>query len=1006
MKRSKKGRLYKGLAQMLSGLLVITMGGTAIAVQWSSKINDVLGTQSYVFKETEGEAGNTVYFKSDYNTAEELVEAREELITRTMEEGVVLLKNENACLPLTEGKKVTLLGTSSYHSYFSSTTGGASFDESLATHLPEACEAAGLVVNPVMKDFYETLGQEQKEVGVNAWTGEPTMGYVYMNRQDALGEVPMEMYTQTERESYAEYKDAAIVVISRMTGEGSDFSAEPVSAEKGGDGIHNMLQLSDSERKVITEAKDNFDKVIVYVNTDNMIEIEELKQDPEIDAILWSGGVGNVGMYGIANVLAGKTAPSGRLVDTIAVSNANSPAYRNFGAFNFDSDQLSGDNYTHYVVYAENIYVGYKYYNTRYEDMVLGQGNADSTAGSIDGQEWSYGKEVTYGFGEGLSYTTFSQKFDEIAIDKNNLAGEATVTVTNTGNAEGKVPVQIYVQSPYTEYDRLNKVEKAAVQLLGYGKTKVLKPGESETVKVPLNLRNLISYDYANAKTYILDEGTYYFAVGDGAHEALNHILAVKGYTMADGMDAEGNASMTASWENDSFSYAKESESGFEVTNQLDDCDLNYWLPDTVTYLTRSDWEGTWPEPYADIPATDEMVARLNTDLSYDYSYVQDTSITLDGLTTESGTNYNLMMLYDVRNDYDNELWDVLLDQMSFEDYCYCIYTLYPAVVSIGMPSNNNTDSPNGLNASFNTDPTKTYFVDEKTASEKILSYRCNTYPASASRAATFNREIAGEIGRMMGNDGLWTAKGGQTGPGCNIRRTAFSGRNNEYYSEDSVMTSIAAKEEVKQMTEMGLAAAPKHFAFNDQETFRQGLACFFNEQSAREIYLRAFEGPYAEGKPLYGMSSFSRCGLEPATSSKALLTTILRDEWGWKGFTMTDMAHDYMPVAASIIAGTDQWCAFSNEKYLPFLNEEELKKNPELAWACREAAHRVMYMTLNSNAVNGISSNAVVERVLTWWEVALYTVDIVIALLALACLALYIRNGFRKDGIILEEEA
>lgn len=988
---SNMSRFTRGATQLLAVLTTLSVGVTAIAGEWSSKVNDYLGTQSYTFVSTAEGEQDTTYFKSDYDTAEELIEAREALIRQTVGEGAVLLKNENSALPLAQGSKITLLGTSSVHPCYSSTTGGASFDEALATKLFDACTEVGLVCNPVMNDFYEELGSEKSQTGVNNWTGEAIYDYTWKNRLDALAEIPLEMYPADAADSYAQYNDAAVVVFSRMTGEGSDFSQEPLPTDKGGDGVHNILQLSDTERAVLEEAKANFDKVIVFINTDNMIEIDELKNDPQVSAILWSGAVGNVGMYGIADILCGNVSPSGRLADTIAVSNTNNPAAINSGSFTFDSNALEGDYYTHYVVYAENIYVGYKYYETRYEDLVLGQGGADSTVGSLTGNAWNYDDEVSYGFGSGLSYTTFAVTLDDVSMDIPSRSGTATVTVTNTGSVAGKYPVQIYAQSPYTDYDKQNKVEKASVQLLGYDKTGLLEPGASETVTVDLNLRYLASYDYTNAKTYILDAGSYYIATGNGAHEALNNILAAKGKTTADGMTADGDAALVKEWVVETLTEIPESESGYEVTNQFDDCDLNYWLPDTVTYLSRADWAATFPKAYTGIVPSDEMVTRLQTNLDTDASYVQDTSITLDGLVTDADTNYTLMMLWDVRQDYDNEMWDKLLDQMSFEDYCYCIYTLYPSVESIAMPSNNNTDGPNGLNAGFNTDPTKAYYIDEATASEELLAYRCNTYPSGTTRTATYSHEIGEATGRMMGNDGLWTNKGGQTGPGANLHRTAFGGRNNEYCSEDSVLTSLHAADEVAQMTEMGLGASPKHFAFNDQETYRQGLACFFNEQSARELNLRAFESPYVDGKPIYGMSSFSRIGLEPSNSCKALLTTVLRDEWGWKGFTMTDMAQDYMPVVASIIAGTDQWCAFSSDKYLPYLNEESLKANPELAWACREAAHRVMYMTLNSNAVNGLSSDMEVVQIRTWWQNALLGIDIALGVLTLAGLAAYL---------------
>ena len=992
MKLSAKSKLFRGLTQALAALLVLCIGITMIAGEWASYINDALGTKSYEFVTSEGGGEDTLYYKSKYSTPEQLIEAREELIRRTVAEGAVLLKNENNGLPLNKTAKVTLFGIATYHSNFSATSGGASWDNSIATKMPDAFNEIGLQTNPVVNAFYAEKGEEKYESGTDR-NGNPTYTYVYKNAKTSLGEVPVSLFTDEMKASYSQYNDAAIVVFSRMTGEGSDFTPDPLAVENGGDGVNPILALSGNERDLLEEAKANFDKVIVYVNTDNMIELGELKNDPEIDAIIWSGGLGITGAYGIGDILVGNVSPSGSLVDTILYSNESTPAAVNYGDFSFNTDQLEGKNYTHYVVYAEGIYAGYKYYETRYEDAVMGKGNATSTKGSTNGDAWNYSNEVAYPFGYGLSYTTFSQEIQSVNVDLNNRTAEVTVKVTNTGNVAGKKTVQVYVQTPYTDYDKANNVEKASIQLAGYGKTKTLDPNESETVTVSINLRYVASYDYTNAKTYIMDAGTYYFAVGNGAHEALNNVLAAKGYTTANGMDANGNAALAKTWELNELTKISESETGYTVTNQFDDADLNYWLPDTVTYLSRSDWDATWPKAYVDLTPTAKMIEIIQSDRGHDANYKQDTSITLDNMVTDANTNYTLMMLYDVREDYDNELWDDLLDQMSFEDYVYCIYTLYPAVESIAMPSAPNSDSPSGLNAGFNTDSSRPYYINADTASDKIKTYKFNTYPTCATRAASFDDKLAEEIGTMMGEDGLWSNKAGMTGPGCNMHRTAYGGRNNEYYSEDSVIAALFCAAEVDAMAKMGLSGGPKHFAFNDQELNRQGLCVFFNEQSAREITLRAFQGPYAYAKPTYGMSSFARVGLVSSTASKALLTTVLRDEWGWKGFTMTDMAQGYMPVASSVIVGTDQWCAFSNKNYLEYLNTDTLTANPELAWACREAAHRVMYFALNTNAINGLSKDAQIVSVTPWWQATLYGVSVAVGALTVLCMAMYVMN-------------
>ena len=432
----------------------------------------------------------------------------------------------------------------------------------------------------------------------------------------------MSAYTEANPDfltSFSEYNDAAIVVIGRPSSEAGDFFPGTNGMAED-EGASNILGLTTNEREVIAAAKENFDKVIVLINSSSAMEIEELKQDDGVDSILWVGQPGNYGFLGVADVLTGTVSPSGHLADIYAVDSTSSPAMQNFGVIpysNQESVDLGRLTYIDYragwyLVEAEGIYTGYKYYETRYADVVNGLGNAASQTGSSNDTAWNYSDEVSYTFGYGLSYTTFNQTLGEVTLNDEDHTATIMVTVENTGSMAGKSVVQLYAQSPYTEYDKQNKVEKSAVQLLGFEKTKELQPGESEEITVVVDLQYLASYDYSNAKTYIMDDGDYYFAIGNDAHDALNNILAAQGKSASDGMDYAGDAAKTYTWHQDTFdneTYSV-SKAGVEISNQLNNADLNYYLPDTVTYLSRNDWEATWPLHYSDIEASEEMIIQ------------------------------------------------------------------------------------------------------------------------------------------------------------------------------------------------------------------------------------------------------------------------------------------------------------------------------------------------------------------------------------------------------------
>ena len=964
---------------IFSLLLAVLLAATYAGDTYEAFLNDRLQIEtSYVV--TDGDESPNYYYTSDYATQDALYEAKVAQIQETVKEGAVLLKNQSGALPLQADseKNISVFGRSSTE-MIQGIAGGAAIVPGVSDPLTEVLASVGLVVNPVLYSFYEEADG---------------YAYKYSGSTISVGEVPVSEYTQAVKDSYAEYDDAALVVISRSKGEGADFSLDPADVEDG-DGEHYGLALQNNERDMIEEAKSCSDKVIVLVNSDYAMEIDELKNDPDIDAILWIGGTGLNGIYGIADILVGEANPSGRLADTYAASVASSPAAQNWELNEFANVQTDLQRY--YTVYQEGIYVGYRYYETRYEDTVLGRYNADSAVGAYAGTGgWDYTSEVSYSFGFGLSYSTFEEEIVGFRVDGTTAGME--VRVTNTGDYDGKHVVQVYAQSPYTQYDIENKVEKSAVQLVGFTKTDELAAnGGAETVSVEIDLHDLASYDYTNAKTYIMEAGDYYFAIGNGAHDALNNILAAKGYDVSDGMDYEGDAAKAELYvqeEDDFETYSVSRQNGTEITNQLDSADINYY-GDFVTYLSRSDWSGTWPKSELNITATDEMIADLQDGSSY--TPTEATAEDQAAMVYDSDeTNYPLIMLRG--EDYDSEYWDSLLDQLSLHEMSYLIGASGGGAIacdSIVFAGSVMRDGPAGPKANY---------TEGKYAGESAIMFQSEVVLAS-----TFNIEMAAAQGRLMGNDGLWLNTNAMYAPGSNTHRTPMSGRNSEYFSEDGLLASAMATAEVKAAYEYGLIMGAKHFAFNDRENHRNGLGTFFNEQAAREIYLRSFEGPMSAGMGM--MSAYNRVGCLYSSASVGLMRGILRGEWGFHGYAISDAVGsrflaNYADGPASVYAGLTMYCVTVESLFCGpngSLNEEKIIADPVLFEAVREACHENLYAWVNSSAVNGYSQNMHIEYVTPWYMVAVIAADCVVGVLAAVSLAGYIYllvSGRKEEDI------
>lgn len=1016
MSKKKSGRrVWRGVTTATASLLALSVCASTVVDGFRTDIDKFLGTKSTKLV-TEDSDGTDLYtFKSDYTSTTELLHGIQDVGERMSEEGSVLLKN-NGALPLTkdETQKITLLGFSSYYPVQGGDM-GSSLVENTGTDadtvdMVGAFKAKGFGLNQTVADMYEAL-QPTFKSEVQSWGG--TIEYNHITAPSTTGVFSSKEPSQAAMDSQdADWKDSMndnnvmIVTIARSASENGSYN--PGTA--GVDPTQNLNQtdplgLSDDEHDLIQAAVDakasNGDKVIVLLNNASAMEVQEIQDNDGVDAILQVGLPGGYGFYGVADILSGAVSPSGHLTDTYAVKNANSPAAQNFGDLqwtNANPDIKMNDA----IVEAENIYIGYKYYETRYFDTVMNQGNASSTVGSSTGSAWNYDDEVTYPFGYGLSYTTFTQTLDDLNVDLENETVTAKVTVTNTGSVAGKDVVQLYVSLPYTDYDKEHGVEKAAVQLLDYGKTAELAPGASETVTITADMQNMASWDStadnaAGTKgCYILDAGDYYFTIGNGAHEAVQNVLA------AEGQDVGGDADKAKSWNlgsQDTTTFAT-TKNGTAVENQLADMDVNYWLPGTATYLTRADWEGTFPKTYKDLTATDEMIDILDNDI-YEINANGDPS------TVTFGAD-NGLTLADLKgvSDINDERWDMLMDEITLEE---CMIrtgfggTSTKVIESIMSPETIQNDGPNGiysypLGQYANTDASTgdPCVVD---ANDPNLTYKMGTMVNETVIAQTFNKDLAADYGRVIGNYSLWANTTIFWGIGTNLHRLPYNARNHEYYSEDAVLTAGQGTAYAAAAMEYGVIIAPKHLAFNDTEINRTGVSVFMTEQQARENELRGTQGIVENAHVLGVMTAYNRVGITQDNAHTGLTKNILRNEWGFQGLISEDFIQDanYVVLKEAVLNGVTMSCntgdntmAAVSEKY-PYWTVEAVSQDTTMMTALKQAMKYQNYALANSNAMDGMASNTKLVSVRTWYDNALTAVQIVFAALTVLAAAMYV---------------
>ena len=995
-----RGRIFRGLAAITAALLCISIVAVTVEAARESILNSRLGTVTNKIVDSSGTYAT--YFTSEFDTVEALMAEKAALAEEISAEGTVLLKNANGALPLnTASEKVTLWGLNSHTptlgGMIGSTPAASAASGQKLYGIEEAMTEKGFSLNADMLSFYAgdaAAAYLRRGFGGGGDTGHgliPSFTATYEQPSVYMvGEAPASIYPDSVLSSAD--GTAAVVVISRDSSEAADYEVQMFNMTEG-DSFERPLALSNYERDMIAMAKAHSTKVIVLINADNAMEIEELKTDPGIDAIVWAGEPGTYGFLGVCDVLSGAANPSGHLPDTFAVHSASAPAMRNFGLYEYndnvhqaftDSVLTEADKAEWFVVENEGIYVGYKYYETRYEDTVLGgRGNASAEAGSRGGA-WRYENEVSYPFGFGLSYTTFAQTLGSVSVDVGGT-GTAGVTVVNTGSVAGKSAVQLYVQTPYTP----GGVEKAAVQLIGVGKTGVLEPGATETVTIEFDPAYFASYDKTAVKAdgttgaWTLDAGTYYFAVGNGAHEALNNILSVKAAAEGSEVNTAALVSITPQEALNTASVqtwtlgARDIETySANVRNELTDADINTYLPGTVEYTTRNDWTKGWTTISA-LDITEDMLPGLKNQR---YALTVNSG---DGVTWGADGDLKIIDAKDISG-YDDPILDSLMDQVTLDEAIHFI--AYAAddlerIDSILLPVTYMNDGPLGFaydqvagyatrwTASDSADPN---FVDAKSSAATAAM---PVFPTEPIVAATMNPALMAREGELMAEDGLWANESVIIGPGVNLHRTPYCARNHEYYSEDSVLTGLCAQALCAGAEARGLVTEVKHFAFNHQETNRSGISTYFDEQAGRENELRCFQIPMSTNSTSSVMTAFNRVGTDFAGGKRATLVNIARDEWGYEGAYVTDMINgaDYMNWRDTVMGGGGVCLtatAYANANIgLMEDSRKAIAQDEAFQREMRDGVKRWVYVLARSNAVNGISPTTEIVEVIPWWR-------------------------------------
>ena len=871
-----------------------------------------------------------VYFsKSDYKP----LDGEKDKCEEVAREGIVLLQNKDNLLPLDSNKqsKIAFLGQDSADFVYGG-SGCGSVDTANAPTLKDSFEEAGFTVDETAWKFYtEGPGKDYRK-SVKDAQGSGTF---------KVNEVPSDKYTDEVKNSI-KTDDVIVCCIGRSGGESYDL---PISMDSnlyemtGGNYLY--LQADDNERDMLRLACQSSNNVVLIVNSNNATELGFL-EDAEfanIKSVLWIPGVGQEGLRAVGKIFNGKVNPSGRLPDTWAYDSTSAPSFKNMGSFslsgmsypsaNNESNYQKGDQY---IVYEEGIYVGYKYYETRYEDTVLNT----AKVGSYD-----YSKAVQYPFGYGLSYTDF--KWSDFKVTENVDSFDISLTVENIGDAAGKDVIEIYAQSPYTDYDKQNGIEKSAVQLVGYAKTNELRADKTslrkQTVTVNVKKEQLASYDAKTAKTYVLDAGQYYFTAAKNAHDAVDNILTAKGHL------STGNSNLVDSSFHpttiDTTTYSKSSTTGYAITNRFDDATPEYYGEETPTYVSRNDWEGTLPTS-AYKEGSWAINSTLNDAMAWNRSadVVDATGVKMPINSSGESLTIHDAVVNGVAKDYSDPIWDKLVNVASKKKMLELVrmggYATI-ALKAIDLPATQDKDGPSGVSGTL------------------VGGTSCMAWPVETMMAATWNDKLIEEVGVIIGDDSIRVGVAGWYAPGADIHRSPYSGRNFEYYSEDGLLSGKIGAAEVRGVRSRGVIAYMKHFALNDQETGRGGGIVMANEQTIREISLKGFELIATEGGCTAAMASMNRIGATWAGSHRGLMTEVLRNEWGFKGMVITDQASVpamfYEDIISGLWAGTDMWLNTGSTYWDLDSFYTGATSNAKIMQSVHNAAKNIIYAVVTSNA-------------------------------------------------------
>lgn len=1044
MKLKKYKPLFRGVAATSAALLTLStvaygVAKSELAIGWVDGFFGINDRTIYEEWEEEvpsytipGATEGYTYLKgkqyeTKYKSADEYATALKEHAIRQGEEGFALLKNDNEALPLNKssaGKNVALFGWNAYNAPTGHTGvvagngvksnspwgGGGEVNQRedlKQITLKDAFDAIdGITVNNTVnaEQFPGAMKSPSRGGGWGGGASTPWETYEYT--------IPEVAPTGAQVNSWSIDKatTTGIVVLGRGGGEGNNFKVDAAT------NAEDPLALSADELKLVELAKQKCEKVVVLIVSANAMELGPLVEEGgqyEVDAIGFCGIPNDYQYQGIANVLAGKINATGGLTDTYVYDNSFTPASINMGqqqyadtetidAFNDPLGRTNPNYYAdNYIVEAEGIYVGYKYYETRYFDSIVDPSGtkANSAVGSTDvGNAWNYANEVVFSFGQSLSYIPYTQEITSVTVnraEKGNVT--ATVKVTNEGDEDGYFLAQLYVNRPYTAYDVANKVEKSAVDFLNSAKVEV-KAGESAEVEITVPTRYLASWDSSALNgegTYILDEGDYLFTAAAGSHAAVNNFLNALGHE-TDGTTTLGEVKTWNLEEFDDETYSV--SNGVEVRNQMENADINYYLGEgTVTYLSRSDWEGTFPKNYTDYVNDSGIASEAPFTISgaeKEEEWLIELTSSQYKVTPSSNqsdwVDVNGVLPDEVKDGTFATVWQYIMNLATTDPEAFSninseewqavakaipLSTALASVADSGGSSKIYTDEI-GNPGSVQSESVAGYSQSLKLENGKTMKLNV---ASNTLLGASFNPAFAYEWGLMEGEGGLWLqitespssfSSSAVTvwGAGLNQHRSAYNGRNSEYMTEDPMLANRIGAEQLRGAVEKGSICGPKHMGFNDQELNREGNAAYMTEQKVRETDTRCYEGALRvdEGNGTGVMMSFARIGATNVTNSVGYVKNIMRGEWGFTGIITTDMGKGagYHELGALIMATINEYAGFGSGTYFANSNDDsytpskanyitlgDARKDPVFAAQARQTSLYMLFTIARSGS-------------------------------------------------------